>query len=840
METFDNYSQGQKADDFVDFNWSGGSYILSDEFYVHKESGSVGYYRVNATGLTFSEYNGTGALSGGWQNYSIESKFRLTQDLGNWEIGIIFYSSLSDLDIYHFHIKLNARQDVLNNQTHYNSEQEGLHPPDSLLSNTTIIEGKWYKLKMQLSNEPTKLRALSKVWLDNETEPLTWGLNDTFSSIGAGVLTNGSVGFLATDCIADFDYMVVNVDNFSLCTPDWVCSDYGDCINNSILCNDTIDLNSCGEAYTGNYSEFPPQSTNCNLLQGLVYYYSGDSDNVSADNTTTYDISGQGNDGTNSAGIELRVEGKINEGIRMNSDYINFPQLLLNTVQPRTFCAWIRKEGGFLVNNGVIMQEIRNGAGQREVGINDVNNGGKVVASLRTSTTWFSIYSSSGTTQGNWYHICRTWDGAIPNSNHSLYFNGVLENQSIFTSALGGTNNLGSRIGDGWNLQDPINATLDEIGQWNRSLTASEISQLYNGRLGYNPVLDVSGVSAPEVEVLTPANNTITNILLSTTYNATDLDNATVECSLYLNDVLNLTNSSVIVNATSSFNLDLTEGQNTFYINCSDGENIGLSGTHYLWLDTNDPFLNSQSPLPFNTTIFTGYSMNIFGNITNTALDFINITIFDENDLLYYTNTTSVFGDPTVFAYNWVFVTDENDNGVWDMVIYGNDTATNDNELFLSFTINNCVTDWACDDYNACNSSDLASCNDTIDLNNCNISYTGNYSEFPDQACNYCSYSLNLLNSSDCVSNIQENCYEDINFGTCCNISGIGSDCAFGNSSSGCLNESCSAFEYESGDIAKATIDFITIGIILIGIFIPILVFIFIITWGYNKFKGKR
>jgi len=60
-------------------------------------------------------------------------------------------------------------------------------------------------------------------------------------------------------------------DNFSLfygqlpdipinCTPIWNCSGYGSCINDTQFCNEVLDLNGCGESYTGNFSEFAPQS----------------------------------------------------------------------------------------------------------------------------------------------------------------------------------------------------------------------------------------------------------------------------------------------------------------------------------------------------------------------------------------------------------------------------------------------------------------------------------------------------------------------------------------------------------------------------------------------------
>jgi len=48
---------------------------------------------------------------------------------------------------------------------------------------------------------------------------------------------------------------------FDLCSPDWYCSGYSAClVNDTQLCNAVTDYNACGEAYTGDYSEFAPES----------------------------------------------------------------------------------------------------------------------------------------------------------------------------------------------------------------------------------------------------------------------------------------------------------------------------------------------------------------------------------------------------------------------------------------------------------------------------------------------------------------------------------------------------------------------------------------------------
>jgi hypothetical protein len=58
-----------------------------------------------------------------------------------------------------------------------------------------------------------------------------------------------------------------SVNIFESCTPLWTCNNYGICSNDSLqYCDSVIDLNVCNETYSGNYSEFSPQS--CNVITG--------------------------------------------------------------------------------------------------------------------------------------------------------------------------------------------------------------------------------------------------------------------------------------------------------------------------------------------------------------------------------------------------------------------------------------------------------------------------------------------------------------------------------------------------------------------------------------------
>jgi hypothetical protein len=112
--------------------------------------------------------------------------------------------------------------------------------------------------------------------------------------------------------------------------------------------------------------------------------------------------------------------------------------------------------------------------------MNNANN--KVRFSVNTGGTDKLVTSLQTLDIDTWYHIVGTWTtGTAP----KIYINGTLDNT-------GGTATAGSVFQDdiirfGW--EDGVgtrrlNGTIDEITIWNRSLSASEITSLYNSGVG--------------------------------------------------------------------------------------------------------------------------------------------------------------------------------------------------------------------------------------------------------------------------------------------------------------------------------------------------------------------
>lgn len=159
-----------------------------------------------------------------------------------------------------------------------------------------------------------------------------------------------------------------------------------------------------------------------------------------------------------------------------------------------------------------------------------------------------------------------------------------------------------------------------------------------------------------------------------------------------------------------------------------------------------------------------------------------------------------------------------------------------------------CTPDWQCSGYGSCNTSNQAPCNAVTDMNACGDTYSGDYSEFSPQSCDYCAFSVThpiTGDTSTCdVYGYPNNTAVLSNFATCCNVTKLASDCLcdngtvsldyrLGTNYAYCifgfdeadivpetwyLTGSCGGYQnqYTSADITPAAIDGLTIFIITI------------------------
>jgi len=88
-------------------------------------------------------------------------------------------------------------------------------------------------------------------------------------------------------------------------------------------------------------------------------------------------------------------------------------------------------------------------------------------------------------------HVVLTWDNSLGSNKIALYINGTLYgNSNNAISASTPTNfYIGNRFSN-TGTPDDMQGTLDEIGVWNRALSSTEVTDLYNGGSGISyPVM---------------------------------------------------------------------------------------------------------------------------------------------------------------------------------------------------------------------------------------------------------------------------------------------------------------------------------------------------------------
>lgn len=171
--------------------------------------------------------------------------------------------------------------------------------------------------------------------------------------------------------------------------------------------------------------------------------------------------------------------------------------------------------------------------------------------------------------------------------------------------------------------------------------------------MSYQIANETPSNTAPVIDITNPQ-NLRTNMQEQIEFNVTDIENATLDCTLYVDNVFNQTNAAVANSTLTNFSLVWKDGVSSYHINCTD-EVVTTKSTVYLYdFDPDAPVINIVTPSSFNTTTFTNYTMTIEGNVTDDAIYRVNRTIYFPNGTVLYNNYS---GDlPNVTVYSWLDV----------------------------------------------------------------------------------------------------------------------------------------------------------------------------------------
>ncbi len=189
------------------------------------------------------------------------------------------------------------------------------------------------------------------------------------------------------------------------------------------------------------------------------------------------------NDGSPSGDASI-ITGKLNNAGSFdgNGDYINAGNGesldLTNTI---TVSAWINLDVRKPAHG--YHHSIADRCGDNQNGYwFYVGNNGKLGFLAFTSGDYDAVGSSADVSVGEWVHITATYNRSAE-KEVKLYINGVLDTENTLSKQVGSSNN-NLIMGDRGNLHY-LDGKLDEVAIYNKVLTSSEISDLYNSGNGY-------------------------------------------------------------------------------------------------------------------------------------------------------------------------------------------------------------------------------------------------------------------------------------------------------------------------------------------------------------------
>jgi hypothetical protein len=216
------------------------------------------------------------------------------------------------------------------------------------------------------------------------------------------------------------------------------------------------------------------------LWNDLLAYYT-------ADNTPNDALGNYNGTLTNGATYGTGI---INNGFSFDgvNDYVDLGNNLdFDGSTPFSFSGWIKlnsskqqcfisKEGGSSAYVGYIAQ------------IESTNEVSLYLGSNFSTGDWLQVTSNDTLTTSTYHMITITYDGSKNASNIKIYIDGVSSTLTINRNTLTGSIsnsincNIGAAISSGAGRY--FNGIIDEVGIWNRELTASEVTEIYNSGAG--------------------------------------------------------------------------------------------------------------------------------------------------------------------------------------------------------------------------------------------------------------------------------------------------------------------------------------------------------------------
>jgi hypothetical protein len=207
------------------------------------------------------------------------------------------------------------------------------------------------------------------------------------------------------------------------------------------------------------------------LWNDLLAYYTAD--NTPNDALGTYN-------GTLTNGATYGT-GIINNGFSLDgvNDYVDFGNNLDNDgTNSVSFSCWV------YITSVSSFQSIISKMVSDITGYKIYYSGGYIYFRISQNNTNAVIKRNDTILSGNtWYHVVVTYDGSKTAAGVNIYIDDSLATSTIskdtFTGSSANAGNLTIA-----STTNPLGGIIDELGIWNRELSASEVTELYNSGAG--------------------------------------------------------------------------------------------------------------------------------------------------------------------------------------------------------------------------------------------------------------------------------------------------------------------------------------------------------------------